>query len=215
MKKKIQIIKFTFTISLFLLALHSQAQNNTDNIETIEENETMTGEYQFIFDAGILGQNKNAQQDLYYTPQEPNNYSYSFILSNGVKLESGTYIGFATGVEYFNVPVMPLMIDFNQEIPNKNLTPYFYFRMGGVVPLDSELENNSYSTKWSGGFVGCFGIGVKKYFQSNVGLSFSLGYRYQEIVKTVDYPEQPWNPASTKVEYFLNRAVVRIGISFQ
>jgi len=146
------------------------------------------------------------------------NPGLSFMIYDIYKIKKRYYFGIITGVENFKIPIFPVAAEFQTDIFNRNITPYIYVRGGYAFKLieDKLYEHyNQYSESYKGGIMFGAGIGIKKRFSSEFAMTFSLGYRHQEIQEKRDYifDNDRWYSDYDR-HYYLNRTVIRVALVF-
>ncbi len=198
------------TIAIFFtLSIYSQ------NVKIELKEEKPKANYEFTFDMGFMQSLLNSYS---YYSSNSNYFAASFLFSNGIRFPNRFYTGLSTGVEFFTTPIIPILAEMKYDILKNNLTPFLYFRAGGSFALNSNYDDESTyqrnTEEWKGGFIGNWGIGVKKNFKNNTAMSFSLGYRYQKLTKTINYNPE-YSVSYEKTEYSLNRVVIRANFSFK
>ncbi len=201
-------------IAIFLtLSIYSQ------NVKIELREEKPKANYEFTFDMGFM-QSLYVHNTYSYSSYNNNNnyFAASFLFSNGVRFPNRLYTGLSTGVEFFTTPIVPILAEIKYDILKNNLSPFLYFRAGGSFALNSNYEEESIyqsnTEEWKGGFIGNWGIGVKKNFKNNTAMSFSLGYRYQKLTKTINYKPE-YSVSFEETEYTMNRVVIRAAFSFK
>ena len=158
--------------------------------------------FQFGFELGIAGFGG------YYEP------GLSFLLSGKYNLNERFSAGISTGVEHFEIPILPVAGEFQADIFKRRATPYIYVRGGYGFKLISDEENNDYSVIYKGGPMFGAGIGIKKRFNSEFAMTFSIGYRHQQTYEERDYLFSDWWNSDYSRQYFMNRAAFKIGFVF-
>ncbi|MBL4625458.1 MAG: hypothetical protein JKY42_10010 [Flavobacteriales bacterium] len=129
-------------------------------------------------------------------------------LSSGTKIQGGYkfkdkfYLGVGSGIEGFEQRYIPLFIETRFNISTRATLPYIFF-YGGYNFYSGNRGNRSstyYYDQWGNGYyvegeydggpLCAVGIGMTRHFNSNIGLGFQLGYRYQRTYTT--YPNLFW-----------------------
>jgi hypothetical protein len=141
--------------------------------------------------------------------------------TGGGLLISGTYkvndyfsAGIVSGIEYFDIPVLPVAAEFQADIYKRKTTPYIYVNGGYGFKLISDEKNEEYIVEYTGGIMFGTGVGIKKRFSSEFALTFSVGYRYQQRneMRNYLYPST-WTYDYIRL-YKLNRTAIFVGFIF-
>ena len=147
-------------------------------------------------------------------------YTMSFQLSNGFQLSKGFSLGLGSGIESFDVPLIPLYADICYHPFNWRVSPNIYLRTGYSFALVDEetiyyttdiMYNDSYP---KGGFLFNAGIGLTMFTWNRAAVTLGLGYRYQKV--TVSRYNYWWSSTSAReqVTYF-NRFELKLGFLFR
>lgn len=129
---------------------------------------------------------------------------FSLITSFGYKNAMGFYTGLATGLEFLNINYIPLMVDLQYFLKNKEVTPVFIFRGGYSIP---SAVNTDYYT-YKGGVAASIGVGLKLRSKENFAWDVSVLYRYMQI----NYTEyRDWDQQDYKFTDIYNRLELRLG----
>jgi len=138
----------------------------------------------------------------------------SLLVTGTYNFNEKYYAGISSGVEYFQIPLLPVAGEFRADIFKRNTTPFIYFRGGYGFKLISDEENNNYTATFKGGVMFGGGIGIKKRFSSEFAMTFSIGYRHQQTYEAYDYFFNDWWNSDFSRQYYNNRAIFRIGFVF-
>jgi hypothetical protein len=143
------------------------------------------------------------------------NPGISLLISGSYEFKDRYYIGLTSGAEYFDIPILPVVLDVKVDFFKRNLTPFVYLRGGYAFKLISDqVDYYEYKTSYKGGIMYDAGFGVKKRFSSEFALTFSIGYAHRETYEVRDYIyDSPWTTDYER-HYFYNRAAFMIGIVF-
>ena len=177
--------------------------------------DTLKPHYEFSFDLGFYHSLYGDYNDYYYVNQVTDSYIVtSMLFCNGIRFPNRLYLGVATGSEFFHTQTIPILAEVKYDFLRSSLSPFIYGRVGGGVALNlGEDNDNSYKESWQGGFIGTWGLGVKKNFKNKTALSFSLGYRHQKLSRILDYSSGSLEYQET--DYSINRVVVRTCFYFK
>ena len=142
----------------------------------------------------------------------------------GFQVNKHLSAGFGTGVEAFHISMLPLFGDLKYYFLNDITTPFIGFKGGYAFPLENQRDElRNVDLKSKGGLMGGVEVGFIRNLSSDTRLTFSMGYRYQQLVQTGGINEYVYNPetftnstyvADRKVVNNFNRLVVSIGIRF-
>jgi len=126
---------------------------------------------------------------------------------NGYQSKGSLYFGGGIGVEFFDEISIPVFADLRYRLLNSEFSPYLFAQGGYSLPL----ENNWEYRKAKGGPMASIGIGVMFPLNFRTALSFSLSYRYQQLL----YVEtDSWSGYETKIYEQYNRLGIRFGFLF-
>lgn len=146
------------------------------------------------------------------------NNSLGFNFSTDYQFANRMSTGLGTGVEFFTYQVLPVYAEFNYSVLKSRLTPFFYAKAGYSFPLSKPTEEYWTSPDYKGGILASAGMGIRKDFQNNFSLLFSLGYRYQKLRTVTQY--NPWyygqniGESMTRIDH-LKRINVSVGFLFR
>lgn len=131
----------------------------------------------------------------------------SFEIVNGYRWKWGLLSGVAVSTEYVGINVLQVAADIRYIFTKYKTTPFTYANCGINMPLYWQDENLTYSNGWTAGW----GVGMLIRSRAN-SISFftSLGYKYYNYSKTVEYP----NEHKDVYDYKINKLNLRIGFAF-
>jgi hypothetical protein len=104
-----------------------------------------------------------------------------------------TYLGAGAGVEYyFEQSYIPAFLNLEYKLRQTKSTPFFYLKSGYLIPGENQHASAEYENLDSrnippkylnahGGVLVNPGFGFATMLGENFGLSFSVGYRYQQL----------------------------------
>jgi hypothetical protein len=144
----------------------------------------------------------------YYEP------GLSFLLSGKYLLNDRISAGLSSGVEYFEIPLLPLAAEIQFDLFKRNATPFIFMRGGYGFTLRADKKTEYDIAKYKGGPLFAGGVGIKKRFSSDFALTFSLAYRHQQTFEERDYLWDDWWNTDYSRKNFLNRAAFSIGFIF-
>ncbi|MCF6364948.1 MAG: hypothetical protein L3J35_01985 [Bacteroidales bacterium] len=173
-----------------------------ESINSTKNEKYKTIPYNLTMDAGIAGFGGSYDA------------SISLLITGTYNFNEKYYVGITSGIEYFQIPVLPVAGELRADIFKRNTTPFIYFRGGYGFKLIRDEENSSYIATYKGGIMFGSGIGIKKRFTSEFAMTFSIGYRHQQTYESYDYVlGDRWN-SDYERHYFNNRTTFRIGFIF-
>jgi len=150
-----------------------------------------------------------------------NKAPFSFMMINGYGITDQIALGFGFGAEFLQESYLPLVLDARYYFRTQKLSPFVFVQGGYAIPLDNETENYhlAYSDSyWSGydllkpkgGWLFNPGVGIKSMFSDNLGITFSIAYRFQRL--NYDKEEEEIDKV---MEIDLNRLEIKFGILFK
>ncbi len=152
-----------------------------------------------------------------------NKAPFSFMMVNGYGFTDQLVLGFGIGSEFMNESYLPLVLDTRYYLRTQKLSPFVFVQGGYSFPMDKETSNYhlSYdflSSIWSGydllqpngGWLINPGLGIKAMFNDNLGMTFTIAYRFQRLTfdKTRDEMDKV-------MEIEMNRLELKVGIFFK
>ncbi len=143
--------------------------------------------------------------------------SFSVHLSNGYLFGNGVSLGLGTGLERFEVPLMPLYADLRFYPLKSRISPYVWVKGGWAVTFDNNFEGTCYYytnyTKSRGGPMFNAGAGIELASWRRNAVTIGVGYRYQKVtfITANGYREQ----VTRKLDSYFNRAEVQLGFIFR
>ncbi len=145
---------------------------------------------------------------------------------NGVQYKSW-FGGVGVGLDYYRLRSIPLFADIRKEF-GKNGNHFFIYADAGTNfywERDKDVKQFPANDKVKNGFYGEAGLGYKFRLNSKIALFISGGYSYKKLTETgnnysLNYITNPVgfpvddNPSPEKINYNLNRLVLKAGIVF-
>lgn len=90
--------------------------------------------------------------------------------------------GFISGVEVYDPIYLPLQIEYRTNILKRDVSPFIYARVGGLIPLSGSNDYDDYKGGWT------FGVGTGfRWPIANFESYIKLGFRYAYTVHTNSY----------------------------
>lgn len=145
-----------------------------------------------------------------------NNYSGVFTVSAqtscGYRINPNISLGAGVGLENFEVALAPLFGEARFNLLKGSFSPFLAVKGGYALPMNNYKDAND-DWMYKGGPMFSSAIGIRNYFSSHMGMTVSLGYRYQQSSFTQYYW---WFSEGDKsiVHNYYNRFVFRIGFLF-
>lgn len=183
---------FPIIILFVPLLLHSQNKENASFSQASRGYFNLLSYGQYI---GSQGDNKTTVTSV----QMEHNY----------RLNNRVALGLVTGVEWYDVTLCPVGINFKWMFPGKNKIDFFAGgSFGYSIPLEEmEIEQFEVRDTQGGRFAGAE-LGTIIPFIKNTGLYAAAGFRYQTFM----YIREDWLVREVEREITYNRFSVRVGV---
>ncbi len=139
------------------------------------------------------------------------NTIFSFQIINGYQYHSRYYAGFGTGLEFFEYTHLPLFLEGQYRLLDRNVSPYITVKGGYSVMLDHPDSDDWVSYQGKGGYLYGAGMGIIMPFGKKNALTISFLYRHQDA--TIIYTTR-WNDQTTKITTEYDRLSFRVGLMF-
>ena len=150
-----------------------------------------------------------------------NKAPFTFMMVNGYGLTDQIALGIGAGVELMSESYLPLVLDTRYYFHKQKLSPFAFIQFGYSFPLENETENYHliyYNSYWSGydllkpkgGWLFNPGVGIKSMFSENLGIAFSIAYRFQRLNYDKDEEE-----IDKVLEIDMNRLEIKVGLFFK
>lgn len=147
---------------------------------------------------------------------EGNNGNLSIHLSNSYQFGNGISVGFGTGLEELNVPVMPFYADLRYYPMHSRLSPFIWMKSGWSLAF-GHLENGQYYyyglPKSRGGNMFNAGTGIELASWRRNAVIIGVGYRYQKI--SFSYDNSRFTEPVSEIITRFNRVEVQFGLVFR
>jgi len=190
-----------------------------------------------LFGSAVQGQNEKSQTSFshkgYYNAtnfgflagsiKNQNKAPFSFMMINGYGVTDQIALGFGFGAEFLQESYLPLVLDARYYFRTQKLSPFIFIQGGYSLALDNETNNYitypySSSSLWSGyttlkpkgGWLFNPGVGIKSMFSDNLGITFSIAYRFQRL----NY-DKKGEEIDKVLEIDMNRLEIKFGILFK
>jgi hypothetical protein len=138
---------------------------------------------------------------------------------NGFQYKSW-FGGFGLGLDFYKLRTIPLFIDLRKEF-GKTSNKFFLFADAGINfywEKDSDFKQFQMNDTFKNGIYGEAGAGYKLKLTRKFSVAFSGGYSYKKLIEEGSYgfvnPFGPESPQPGKINYNLNRLVLKAGIVF-
>jgi hypothetical protein len=180
-------------------------KNSYKNAENNYTFEFHKGFY-FNFNMGLISGNSDIMSDP----------GYSLKAVFGYELSNFAGFGMGTGIEKFNIEMVPLFISYKSELLKRENSPVFNFNIGYSFPMNIKKTVNYLNYNYSGGICVGFDIGVCSDRTQKRAFMVSLGYQYQRVIEEsqIIYYYGYSNPVETNT-YDFNKLIVKIGFLFK
>lgn len=140
--------------------------------------------------------------------EDSKNVLYSITMEHNYRINKHLAAGFVTGIEWFNVAVLPMGANAKFIIPAHQSSFFVGCSGGYVLPLE-DYETNMYKVKSTkGGFFGSSELGIILGNSNSARLYFAVGYRYQHLMHIRD----GWNMGDVKRNTSYNRVLFNMGV---
>jgi len=146
-------------------------------------------------------------------------YTTSFQLSNGYQFSNGLSVGVGSGIENFDISLLPVYADISFFPFNWRISPSAYIRTGYSFALaqDEMIYYDSYygnGSDYKGGFMFNAGFGLTMYTWQRAAVSIGVGYLFQRISFKRNF--YWWNlPYSNEYITDFNRFELKLGFLFR
>jgi len=190
-----KIMKTYISIIICLLPLVTWAQNE----KKTTDNSKVKGYYNYTSIGTLVG-----------SKGDENTYISSLIMEHNYQFNKRIAIGIVTGIEWFDVSVLPLGPNLKLFAPQRNNASFFLGLSGGYAMALEDMEFPDFEvTDTKGGYFMNSEIGYLFPSLRNYKLFVAIGYRYHEFELT----RQDWllNQVDRKTKY--NRFSLRVGVS--
>ncbi len=141
----------------------------------------------------------------------------SIHLSNGYQFRNGLNAGLGTGIEKFDILLMPLYADLRYQPFKTRVSPYAWLKTGYGFALSEQVSDDNYYYGYyripKGGVMFGTGAGIALYSWERNAVSIGVGYRYQKLRYR---HENNWGgePDSELITHF-NRIEIQFGFIFR
>jgi hypothetical protein len=133
---------------------------------------------------------------------------FSLTTSFGYKNALGMYTGLGTGIEFLNINHIPVFMDIQYFLRNREVSPVLILRGGYAIPSKGESEDYGNIYSYKGGVTGSIGIGLKIRSKENIAWDIGFMYRYMQITYSEQYN---WNDQNNTYTDIYNRLELRLG----
>lgn len=155
------------SVCLFVCFVFTSRANCVDNSSLGVDGVVDSVQFRTLLDFGFAGL-KLRDDDIIFTIHSV----------NGLQFKNGFFAGVGSGVEFFDLHVVPLFLDLKYEfLHSYPVTPYLYADCGYSFPFGKQ-ENDD---KIEGGMLYGGGLGLRGQTKKGHQYAFSVGYRYQSL----------------------------------
>ena len=146
-----------------------------------------------------------------------NTGNLSMQIVNAYRFRNGLSIGIGTGVEKFDVLLIPAYADLRYYPLKKRVSPFIRVSCGYGFPCSNPEENSSYLyynyKKTTGGMLFSAGAGIAIWSRDRGAVTAGIGYRYQRIKSETDYVMIQGTDSELLTDY--NRFELIVGVMFR
>jgi hypothetical protein len=139
---------------------------------------------------------------------------YSLKTQIGYQFSNYAGIALGTGIDKYNIEVVPLFISFKSELMKRENTPVLNCYFGYSFPMKNKNTSDYTNYTYDGGFCSGFDIGICSYKTQSRAFYLSAGYQYQHLTAKSS-TTGGWNNSITIDTYDFNKLVVKIGFLFK
>ena len=200
-------MKRILLIACLVVCMVAHTQVNLNNDSTLKPN----SENLLTKQADIQGFYSTLEVGYLFGPGQIDPASISMSLS--YQLENNLSLAAATGIEYFQYPVMPVYGQISYIFEGMKIAPIAYFQAGYSFPL-KQPDNYYYwdnPTEAKGGLIVNPGIGMLLPLNENTLFNISIGFRYQELNF---HRHLYWLDDDTYITDIYKRLNLRVGLCF-
>ena len=107
-----------------------------------------------------------------------------------------------TGLEYWDKLMLPLFVEYRVCTSDNNVAPFLYFRIGGLVNLEKEVNDMYYKVDQRGGWTLAAGIGfIWPLGRIESFVKFGYRYAYTRSITTYSDSYPPYNIMDEKLNF--------------
>jgi hypothetical protein len=136
---------------------------------------------------------------------------------NAYRFGNGLSVGIGTGIEKFDVLLVPAYADLRYYPLRTRASPFIRVSGGYGFPCSNpDKENNNlyyYYDKTTGGMMFSAGAGIAIWSLDRCAFTAGIGYRYQRIKSEPDYVMVQGTDSELLTDY--NRIEISVGIMFR
>jgi hypothetical protein len=173
--------------------------------QSIESNENKKSGMGFALEAGFLIGNQSSQYD----------HPFSFNLIAHYTINTKNILGIGSGVEFIGQTFAPLYCEYKYLLYEKSVTPFLFFRTGGLIHLGSDAVSSNGSPQYNvpkdyrGGASLSVGTGIS-WATENIVTYLSFAYRYAQT----SYHKTDYNSQDVTFKNYYNRLEIKLGFKF-
>ncbi|HOF20525.1 MAG TPA: hypothetical protein PLO24_04675 [Bacteroidales bacterium] len=118
---------------------------------------------------------------------EGNIRDMSFLVSNSYRFRKGLSIGFGTGIEEFDVSLIPVYSELKYYFFRSRLSPYIWTKSGWAFAYDDRKDGEynhyyNYYPEVKGGFMFNAGSGLELASWRRNAVNMGVGFRFQRLI---------------------------------
>lgn len=172
--------------------------------QTISSDENKKSGMGFALEAGFLVGNQSSRYD----------HPFSFNCIADYNFDIKNSLGLGSGVEFIGQTFAPLYIEYRHLFYERNVTPFMFFRVGGLIHLGSDTESINdplyYTPKdYRGGTSVSIGTGIS-WAKENIVTYLSFAYRYAQT----SYVQNAPSLGEVTYKDYYNRLEIKLGFKF-
>lgn len=202
------VMKVTKPSRIILNRGHVVSITEKEKYQRIKMRATDFHGYNISISAGIMPGKSESGKEL----------SVSINAENGYRFRNGIYAGVGTGIEGFDVVVLPLYAGLSYYPFNSGVSPFAWMKCGysfSVSDFDSGYYYNYNGDGTNGGLMFSAGLGSAVYSWRGNAVFLGAGYRYQRVVCTQKEYYYWRQDASREIITDYNRFEIRLGFIFR
>jgi hypothetical protein len=142
----------------------------------------------FIMESGIPIGSSDVGFPIHFTITPTIDYSFNLFHS----------ISAGTGLEFWENLMLPIFAEYRISLSEKNVAPFLNFRIGGLVNLESDIDDMYYKSDHRGGWTFATGFGLL-WPLGRIESFVKLGYRYA-YTRTITTFSQTYPPYDIRDE---------------
>jgi hypothetical protein len=162
----------------------------------------------FFFE--LAGQVLSAESSSSWTDEWRTNISLQF--NGGYFLRSWLSLGAGLSVDRYEEVVVPIFTQLRLYVPERATAPYLGFQFGHGIAVEKLFNREEYD-KSRGGWMWYPSVGIRLASRNQADFHFDLGYKFQQLTKEYDYPDDWWT-TNVKESLTYKSFALRLGCTF-